>query len=100
MFTQCAEQRLRSVRRSGRGHSSYLSLDQREIQASDAGGLTGAVDSGNRCLLKLVDSHNTAAQLASEQNCKLDLGHKVESACEIVARLFPYGVPSSQRDGV
>src|ERR1043166_3097046 len=83
------KQLARGVMFSCRGESRDLTLDERQLQTTDAGGLSGAVNVRHRRLLKLTNLNAAGLNCAAQQLRELDIRHEMKSARKIITRHAP-----------
>src|SRR5208282_1202079 len=91
------QQLLRFRRAPGGSEAGYLSLHDRQFDASDTCWFASAEYSGDCCLLKIIDSHAAGLDLAPQQERQLDVRKQMKPTSKIVAR-DGFGFPA-QRNG-
>src|SRR5277367_1913208 len=67
------------------GIAGNFARDEREIEATDSGGLAGAERSSDRGLLIVIHFHKSVFQPAAAHARQLDVGYQMKTAREIIA---------------
>src|SRR5439155_25815892 len=95
-FFTLDEKTARALEQVRRRIAGDLTFHERELQSPDPRQLSGAVHSRHRCVLELLDAHNTISRLTPQQLCELQIGNQMESAREIITLHVPGPAPPPQ----